>query len=84
MNEIALVFFTMWLQDPSTASGPQFSEKLFPSHEECAEFVNIIADDGTNTKVVDENYEFEFATVDGLLFAGGCYSAKEYEEKFLK
>ena len=82
MNEVVLVFFTMWIQDPLTARGPQFSENLFATHAECAEFVNTVADDGTNTTVVDENYEFEFATVDGLLFAGGCYTAQEYEEKY--
>ena len=80
MNEIALVFFTMWIQDPSTASGPQFSERLFATHEECAEFVNAIADDGTNTPVVDDNYEFKFAAADGLIFVGGCYTAEEYKE----
>jgi len=82
MKEIALVFFTMWIQDPSTAQGPQFSDRLFETHAECAEFVNAVADDGTNTNIVDENFEFEFAAADGLLFAGGCYTAEEYNQKY--
>jgi len=84
MNSIALVFFTFWLHNPNARTGPEISETLFATHKECAEFVNSIADDGTNTSVVDENFEFKFSSVDGLVFFGGCYSAEEYEKKFLQ
>ena len=83
MNSVALVFFTFWLHDPSARTGPEFSETLYQTHEECAEFVNTIADDGTDTDVVDENFEFRFSSADGLVFFGGCYTAKEYEERYL-
>ena len=83
MNSVALVFFTFWIHDPSIRTGPEFSENLFDTHEECAEFVNTIADDGTGTNVVDENFEFKFASVDGLVFFGGCYTAEQYDQKFL-
>jgi len=84
MNTIALVFFTFWINNPNATTGPEISENLFATHEECAEFVNAVAEDGTNTNVVDENFEFKFASVDGLVFYGGCYSAEEYEKKFLQ
>lgn len=84
MNSIALVFFTFWLHDPNVRTGPEFSETLYSTHRECAEFVNRIADDGTNTEVVDENFEFKFASQDGLVFFGGCYTAEEYEQKLGK
>lgn len=84
MNGVALVFFTFWLHQPDMGTGPEISENLFATHKECAEFVNAVADDGTNTNVVDENFEFKFASVDGLIFYGGCYTAEEYEKKFLQ
>ena len=84
MNSIALVFFTFWINNPNVTTGPEISEKLYATHEECAEFVNAVADDGTNTNVVDENFEFRFTSVDGLVFHGGCYTAEEYEKKFLQ
>lgn len=84
MNSIALVFFTFWLHQPDIRTGPQISETLFESHQACADFVNKVADDGSNTNVVDNNFEFKFASVDGLVVFGGCYSAEEYEKKFLK
>jgi hypothetical protein len=83
MNSVALVFFTFWLHSPNVTTGPEFSQTLFDTHEECAEFVNTIADDGTQPNVVDENFEFKFASVDGLVFFGGCYTAEQYDEKFL-
>lgn len=83
MNSIALVFFTMSL-NAQMITGPEISETLFESHEACGDFVNIIANDGTNPDVVDENFEFKFASQDGLVFYGGCYDGNEYTEKFLK
>lgn len=81
---VLLVFFTLNIHNPIVTNGPQFSDRIFESHDECAEFVNTIADDGTNTEVVDENYEFEFSSIDGLLFKGGCYTASEYDETYHK
>ena len=78
MNTIALVFFTLNIHNPVITTGPEFSDRLFQSHTECAEFVNTIA----GQKVVDENFEFQFASIDGLLFKGGCYTASEYKKLF--
>ena len=80
---IALVFTVTNLVAPGVTEGPNVSDKLFASREACAEFVNRLADDGTNSVVVDQNYEFEFATIDGVIFRGGCYSAQDLKRKIL-
>jgi len=80
---IALVFTVTNLVAPGVTEGPNVSDKLFPNNEACAEFVNRLADDGTNSVVVDQNYEFEFATIDGVIFRGGCYSAQDLKRKIL-
>ena len=82
MTGVALVFYTALITGPFNPQGPQISNKLFDSKQECAEFVNTVADDGTGTKVVDENYEFKFASVDGLMFVGGCYTPEEFKKKY--
>jgi hypothetical protein len=56
-------------------TGPQISDKLFETHVECAEFVNTVA----QGEVVDENFEFQFASIDGLMFKGGCYTTEQYK-----
>jgi hypothetical protein len=76
--KIALVFFTLWVNSPGQTTGPEVSDRLFDSKQECAMFVNTIA----QGEVVDENYEFEFASMDGLLFKGGCYNVQEFKELF--
>jgi hypothetical protein len=76
--KIALVFFTLWVNSPGQTTGPEVSNRLFDSKQECAEFVNTIA----QGDVVDENYEFKFASMDGLMFVGGCYTPEEFKEKF--
>lgn len=78
MNAVTLIFFTMWINGPANPQGPQISDRLFDSKQECAEFVNTIA----QGEVVDDNYEFIFASMDGLVFKGGCYSPEEFDEKF--
>jgi hypothetical protein len=78
VNGIALVFFTMWINGPANPQGPEISDRLFKSKQECAEFVNTIA----QGDVVNDNYEFTFASMDGLVFKGGCYSPEEFAEKF--
>ena len=75
---VALVFYTVMITGPFNPQGPEMSDRLFETKQECAEFVNTIAQE----KVVDENYEFKFASMDGLMFLGGCYSPEEFEEKF--
>lgn len=76
--KIALIFFTLWVNSPGQTTGPQVSNRLFDSKQECAMFVNTIA----QGEVVDKNYEFEFASMDGLLFKGGCYNEQEFKELF--
>jgi len=78
---IALVFTVTNMTAPGVTEGPKVSEKLYESYEACAEFVNTVSDDGTNSAVIDENWEFEFATIDGVIFRGGCYSAEDLEKK---
>ena len=78
---IALVFTVTNMTAPGVTEGPKVSDTLFESREACAEFVNRIADDGINTVVVDKNWEFEFASIDGVLFRGGCYSAEDLQKK---
>ena len=80
---IALVFTVTNLVSPGVTEGPNVSDKLFENREACADFVNKLADDGTNSAIVDENYEFEFATIDGAIFRGGCYSAQDLKRKIL-
>ena len=53
---------------------------MFKLHSDCAEFVNTVA----QLNVVDRNYEFEFASADGLIFKGGCYTKSEWSDKKAK
>ena len=78
MNGIALVFYTAMITGPFNPNGPEISDRTFKSKQECAEFVNTIA----QHDVVDINYEFKFASMDGTVFIGGCYTPKEFEEKY--
>lgn len=77
MNGIALVFFTLNIYT-GVYTGPTFSDKLFSTHQECADFLVSL----TNNQVVDKNFEFQFASYDGLVFKGGCYTAEEYNKKY--
>ena len=78
MSVIALVFYTAMVNGPFNPQGPQISDRLFETKDECAEFVNTIA----QSDVVDENYEFKFASMDGLMFVGGCYTPEEFKKEF--
>ena len=70
MLEILLVF--------SVNSAPiEISDRIFNSYEECATFVNTIAE----TEVVKSDYKFRFIASDGFLFDGQCVEMKEW---FLK
>lgn len=57
------------------------SERIFTSYEECEEFVNAVADDGTGTDVVNSDYSFRFLSIDGLMFEGQCIEMNDW---FLK
>ena len=78
MNAVTLVFFTAMINGPFSPQGPQISDRLFETKKECAEFVNKLV----QGDVVDENYEFKFASMDGLMFIGGCYNEQEFKELF--
>ena len=70
MIEVLLVF--------AINSGPEeISDRIFYSKQECAEFVNTIA----QMNVVKDDYTFKFVANDGMLFRGQCAAMKEW---FLK
>nr|BDD43653.1 hypothetical protein 8 [Paracoccaceae bacterium] len=56
---------------------PDISDRIFTSFEECAEFVNMVADDD----IVNSDYGFKFLASDGAVFEGQCI---ELEDWFLK
>jgi len=70
MLEILLVF-------SMNGEMEDISERIFVSYEECAEFVNTIADND----VVNSDYGFKFVASDGILFEGQCIEMREW---FLK
>ena len=78
---IILIFTVTNIYDPAISEGPTVSETLFESHEACERFVNAVADDGTGIDVVDENWQFEFASIDGMVFRGGCYNEEQLRRK---
>lgn len=53
------------------------SDRIFTSYNECAEFVNEVA----QHDVVDSDYKFKFIAADGLMFEGQCIEIKDW---FLK
>lgn len=70
MIEVLLVF--------SLNGGPEdLSDRVFTSYEECATFVNTIA----NMDVINSDYGFKFVASDGYLFEGQCIEMREW---FLK
>ena len=70
MLEILLVF--------SINGGlPDISDRIFTSHDECAEFVNMLAEN----EVVNSDYGFKFIASDGVIFEGQCIEMKDW---FLK
>jgi len=78
---IMLIFSVTDVSNPLVTQGPSVSDRLFDSHEACEQFVNAVADDGTGIDVVDDNYEFKFASKDGLIFRGVCYTAEQFQDK---
>lgn len=56
---------------------PDISDRIFTSHDECAEFVNMLAEN----EVVNSDYGFKFIASDGVIFEGQCIEMKDW---FLK
>ena len=52
----------------------EVSDRIFESYEECAEFVNEVAQDN----VVNSDFAFQFLSIDQLLFEGQCISVEDY------
>jgi len=77
MTTIVLVFQLLYM-DWTPASEVTISQRAFNSKEECAEFINGLVADGTDTVWVDDNYAFDFVTPDNIRFVGGCYTPQEY------
>jgi len=72
-----LVFWTWMLHDPTVIMGPQVSEKVFESRQECVDFVNKIAE---HEAADSRTGNFEFASMDGMIFRGGCIvNEKEFD-----
>ena len=55
----------------------EISDRIFESHGECAEFVNMLAQED----VVNSDYGFRFISTDGVLFDGQCIEKKDYTLK---
>ena len=77
---IILLYSLTRIDNPDWTQGPEISERIFESHAECAEFVNQVGDDGTNTPVVKEDYTFKFLSSDGIIFHGGCYGSDDIKK----
>lgn len=56
---------------------PDISDRIFTTYDECAEFVNTLANDD----VVNSDYGFRFLASDGVIFEGQCIDMKDW---FLK
>ena len=67
MLEILLVF--------SVNGAPtEVSDRVFVSYEECAEFVNTLAEQ----QVVNSDHGFKFLASDGVVFEGQCIDSKDW------
>ena len=72
--EILLVYMMVHMSDPTRQIGPQVSDRIFSSTEECKEFVNTLA----NGNAFKDN-KFKFVAQDGVIFHGGCFTPMEYK-----
>ena len=72
--EILLVYMMSHINDPQASVGPQVSDRIFSSTEECEEFVATLA--GSNPF---KDNRFKFVASDGVIFYGGCLTPFEYE-----
>lgn len=78
MQEVIVLMWAILNAQTGEVQGPEMSERYFKTHQECALFMDTIA----GKPIVDENYEFRFATPQGIFFMGGCYNAEEYLKIF--
>lgn len=78
MQEVIVLVWLVLNIQTNEVKGPEMSERYFETHQECALFMNEVA----GKSIVDENYEFRFATPQGIFFMGGCYNAEEYLKIF--
>jgi hypothetical protein len=72
--EILLVYMMVHMNNPSSSVGPQVSNRIFSSTEECEDFVNTLA----GADALKDN-RFKFVSEDGIIFHGGCMTPFEYE-----
>lgn len=70
MIEVLLVF-------SMNGAREDISDRIFTSYEECATFVNTVA----NMDVVNSDYGFKFVASDGMLFEGQCIEMREWSFK---
>lgn len=78
MQEVIVLVFAILNAQTEEVIGPEISERYFETHSECTLFMNEVA----GKPIVDQNYEFRFATPQGVFFMGGCYNAEEYLKIF--
>jgi len=72
--EILLVYMMVHMSNPEASVGPQVSDRIFSSTEECEDFVNTLA----GADAFKDN-RFKFIAQDGVIFHGGCMTPFEYE-----
>ena len=72
--EILLVYMMVHMNNPEASVGPQVSDRIFSSTEECEDFVNTLA----GADACKDN-RFKFVAQDGIKFHGGCMTPFEYK-----
>ena len=75
-----LVFWTWYLHDPTVIMGPQASERSFENRQECIEFVKTVSH-SNGFEIVDHLGYFQFSSIDGMVFKGGCIQNTEEFDK---
>ena len=59
------------INDPGVMMGPQVSERVFENRQECIHFVKTVSQ-SNGFEIVDHLGYFEFSSMDGMIFKGGC------------
>ena len=72
--EILLVYMMVYINNPESSIGPQVSDRIFSSKEDCENFVNTLA----SGNAFKDN-RFRFVSEDGIIFHGGCMTPFEYD-----
>ena len=73
--EIFLVYMMAHVMDARVSNGPNVSERIFTTYEECTQFVNTLA-----SSDVFDGHKFQFVAQDGVIFYGGCFTKEEQKE----